>query len=86
MKKQQLKTLITKASKDLFLSLKLIEDVDSVSDPNYYWLTYKVLTEDLTITITGQCGVLRVTGQTIGTLTLSKIRELDITLNKVIRG
>lgn len=86
MKKQQLKKLITTTSKDLFLQLKLVEDVNSVSDPNYYWLTYKVLNEDLTITFTGVCGVLRVTGQTIGTLTLSKIRELDIALNKVIRG
>ena len=85
MKKQQLKTLVTKLSKDLFLNIKLIEDTDSISNPNFYWLTYKVLNEDLTITITANCGVLRVIGQAVGTLTLLKIAELDAQLNKVIK-
>ena len=85
MKKQQLKTLVTKLSKELFLTLKLIEDRDSVSDPNFYWLTYKVLNEDLLVTITATCGVLRVAGQCVGTLTLLKIAELDAQINKVIK-
>lgn len=85
MKKQQFKKLIQKVANDNYLHLVLVEEQQCSTCEDEYWLTYYVMTQQLTICISATCGVIETAGECTGIVTLEKICSFDRDLMKVIR-